>query len=138
LAELGDRIVDAFFCFLHNSKPKSFTPRKRDNETINEDATTPSMIPVGTYHINIEGTVTNMPPREPTIGKRPISNPTAKAVHTLEMNEATNMPSASRFIVNPLDRTPLTMKNDIALITAMLKRLAPKVVNPPSLMLRLE
>jgi len=39
---------NGLFLFLQSSKPKSFTPRNRDNETISEEATTPSIIPVGT------------------------------------------------------------------------------------------
>ena len=107
-------------------------PFNFDNETINPDATTPSIIPVGTYQVSIDGTVTNMPPRVPTIGKKPISIPTAKAVHTFEMNEATNIPRANRFVENPLERNAFTMKNAKEPITAMLKRFAPKVVTPPS------
>ena len=120
------------FVFLHISKPKSFTPFNLDNETIKDEATNPSIIPVGTYHISIEGTVTTIPPRVPTIGNRPISIPTANAVQTLEMNEATNMPNANRFVVNPLERKVFTIKKDITPITAMLKMFAPKVVIPPS------
>ena len=121
-----------FFCFLQSSKPKSFTPPNRDKETINEEATNPSIIPVGTYHISIDGTVTIIPPRVPTIGKRPSSNPTANAVHTLEINEATNTPNANRFVLNLLDMNAFTMKNESTPITAMLKTFAPKVVIPPS------
>src|SRR5664279_2109486 len=126
IAKLKQRIIrqkeyQFFFCFLHNSKPKSFTPRNRDNETIIEEATTPSIIPVGTYHISIDGTVTNMPPRVPTIGKSPISIPTANAVHTLEINEARNKPKANRFVVNPLERKAFTMKKDNTPMTAILK-----------------
>ena len=55
------------------------------------EETTPSIIPVGTYQTSIEGTVTNIPPSVPTIGKRPISIPTANAVQIFEINEATNI-----------------------------------------------
>ena len=118
--------------FLQSSRPNNLTPRNRDNETINEDETTPSIIPVGTYHISIDGTVTIIPPRVPTIGKSPISMPTANAVQTFEMKEATNIPNANRFEVNPLDKNAFTMKKDITPITAMLNTFAPKVVMPPS------
>ena len=73
-----------------------------------------------------------MPPRVPTIGNRPISIPTANAVQTLEMNEATNMPNANRFVVNPRERKIFTIKKDMTPIAAMLKMFAPKVVMPPS------
>ena len=96
------------------------------------EETTPSITPVGTYQTSIEGTVTNAPPKVPTIGKKPISSPTANAVQTFETNEAMNMPNANRFVVNPLERNTFTMKNDNAPIAAMLKRFAPKVVMPPS------
>ena len=128
-------MIPAFFksaAFLQRSKPKSLTPRNFDNETINVEATTPSIIPVGTYQKSIEGTVTNIPPRVPTMGNRPISIPTANAVHTLEMNEAVNIPIANRFVVKPLERNAFTIKKDITPITAMLKMFAPKVVIPPS------
>ena len=73
-----------------------------------------------------------MPPRVPTIGKRPISTPTAMAVHTLEMSDATNIARARRLVLNFLERTALTMKKDRAPMTAMLKTFAPNMDRPPS------
>lgn len=96
------------------------------------EATTPSITPVGKYQKSIDGTVTNIPPRLPTIGKRPISVPTGNAVAKFETNVATNIPIANRVVLYPLERNAFTMKKDIAPMTAILKTFAPKVVMPPS------
>ena len=122
----------SLFFFVQSSRPNNLTPCKRAKETISMEATIPSITPVGTYHMSIEGTVINIPPRLPTIGKRPISVPTANAVAKFDTNEATNTPIANHFVLYPLERNAFTMKKDKAPITAMLKTFAPKVVMPPS------